>query len=98
VTPLGLKKIDATEDPLKLLAEHFEGLYSGTLGLSSISGGQQAADRALQHLDIRGYADRRASSASSLRHDELSSQGPAGGAPHALPEERTKLNLSITGG
>jgi len=59
VIPLGLKKIDATEDPLKLLAEHFEGLYSGTLGLSSISGGQQAADRALQQLDIRGYADRR---------------------------------------
>jgi hypothetical protein len=26
VTPLGLKKIDATEDPLKLLADHFEGL------------------------------------------------------------------------
>ena len=63
MTPLGLKKIDATEDPLKLLAEHFEGLYSGTLGLSSISGGQQAADRALQQLDIRGYADRRVSEA-----------------------------------
>lgn len=59
VTPLGLKKINATEDPLKLLAAHFEGLYSGTLGLSSIHGGQQAADRALQQLDIRGYADRR---------------------------------------
>ena len=45
-----------TADTLDLIASNFSGLYSGDLGLSSIKGGQAAANIALENLDITGYA------------------------------------------
>jgi deoxyribodipyrimidine photo-lyase len=44
---------------LEIIEREFQGLYSGELGLSSIKGGQTAADYALETLDITGYASRR---------------------------------------
>ena len=44
---------------LEIVEENFAGLYSGELGLSSIKGGQTAADQALATLDITGYAAKR---------------------------------------
>ena len=52
--PLGISR-----DTLDIIEQSFAGLYSGELGLSSISGGQTAADTALANLDITGYAGRR---------------------------------------
>lgn len=46
-------------DPLAIIERDFAGFYSGELGLSSIAGGQTAADAALAALDITGYAARR---------------------------------------
>jgi len=53
-TPLSL---DASV--LQIIERDFQGLFSGELGLSSIKGGQSAADEALATLDIKGYAGRR---------------------------------------
>jgi deoxyribodipyrimidine photo-lyase len=44
---------------LQIIERDFQGLFSGELGLSSIKGGQSAADEALATLDIKGYAGRR---------------------------------------
>ena len=44
---------------LEIIEKNFAGLYSGELGLSSIKGGQTAADQALATLDITGYAAKR---------------------------------------
>lgn len=44
---------------LEIIEREFQGLYLGELGLSSIKGGQTAADLALEELDITGYANRR---------------------------------------
>ncbi len=41
---------------LEIIEKNFGGLYSGELGLSSIKGGQTAADQTLAQLDITGYA------------------------------------------
>ena len=51
--------IDLNRDPLSISESDFAGLYSGELGLSSISGGQTAANLALANLDITRYADQR---------------------------------------
>jgi deoxyribodipyrimidine photo-lyase len=51
--------LDLSADTLHIIARDFEGLYSLELGLSSIKGGQTAADRALGDLDITGYASTR---------------------------------------
>lgn len=48
-----------SQDPLEIIERDFQGLYSGDLGISSISGGQTAANAALKHLDITGYASQR---------------------------------------
>ncbi len=53
------KSLDISLDPLKLIEIHFQGLYSGELGLSSIKGGQSAANLALENLDITRYAEQR---------------------------------------
>ena len=45
--------------PLEIIERDFQGLYSGELGLSSIKGGQTAANAALNNLDITRYADDR---------------------------------------
>lgn len=44
---------------LEIIEKNFGGLYSGELGLSSIKGGQAAADQALAQLDVTGYAAKR---------------------------------------
>ena len=54
-----LKRIDLSDDPLEIIARDFTGLYSGDLGLSSIKGGQSAANEALANLDITRYAEDR---------------------------------------
>ena len=47
------------EDVKTIIERDFQGLYSGTLGLSSVTGGQTAANQALTNLDIAGYATMR---------------------------------------
>ena len=54
-----LKEIDLSGHPLDIIESHFTGLYSGELGLSSIRGGQTAANQALASLDITRYAEQR---------------------------------------
>ena len=51
--------LDLDQDVLEIVEHDFLGLYSGALGLSSIKGGQTAADQALAKLDITGYANSR---------------------------------------
>ncbi|HEY7854456.1 MAG TPA: FAD-binding domain-containing protein [Aquiluna sp.] len=53
------KLLDITADPETIIEREFQGLYSGPIGLSSIKGGQSAADAALASLDITGYANLR---------------------------------------
>lgn len=50
--------IDISGNLEAIVEKQFEGLHSGG-GRSTIRGGQTAADRALEKLDIRGYASRR---------------------------------------
>jgi deoxyribodipyrimidine photo-lyase len=51
--------IHDSQDTLEIIERDFQGLFSGDLGLSSISGGQTAANAALKNLDITGYAHHR---------------------------------------
>ncbi len=51
--------IDLSRLTLDIVEEQFSGLYSGELGLSSIRGGQSAANEALKELDITRYAEDR---------------------------------------
>ena len=51
--------IQKMEDVLVVIERDFQGLYSGALGVSSINGGQTAANEALTNLDITGYANAR---------------------------------------
>jgi len=54
-----LEPININNDVTQIIEENFASLYSGLIGLSSISGGQGAADAALANLDITGYAQDR---------------------------------------
>lgn len=54
-----LTAIDGNREPLEIIERDFAGLYSGALHLSSIKGGQSAANKALAELDITRYADDR---------------------------------------
>lgn len=55
-----MSKLLSLDTPvLEIIERKFQGLYSGELGLSSIKGGQTAADEALATLDITGYAAKR---------------------------------------
>ena len=56
---MSLKIIDVKESALQIIEGQFHGLYSGTLGVSSIKGGQSAANLALENLDITRYAEQR---------------------------------------
>jgi deoxyribodipyrimidine photo-lyase len=49
--------IKESENVLEVIERDFQGLYSGPLGISSIEGGQTAANHALKNLDITGYAN-----------------------------------------
>ena len=51
--------LDLSNDLLETIERDFRGLYSGDLGVSSIAGGQSAANIALANLDITGYANKR---------------------------------------
>ena len=53
------KEIDLGDDALAIIELEFTGLYSGPLQISSIKGGQTAADDALRNLDITRYAEDR---------------------------------------
>ena len=54
-----LKEIDLGDDALAIIEREFTGLYSGPPLISSIKGGQTAADDALRNLDITRYAEDR---------------------------------------
>jgi len=56
---MSLKSLDLNKELLTLISQEFTGLYSGGLKLSSIEGGQSAANAALEALDITRYADQR---------------------------------------
>lgn len=49
-------RLDLSADTLDIVERDFAGLYSGELGLSSVDGGQSAANTALADLDITHYA------------------------------------------
>ena len=52
-----MTKVLSLDAPVhEIIERDFQGLYSGELGLSSIKGGQSAANEALAKLDISGYA------------------------------------------
>ena len=51
--------IQKLEEINAIIERDFKGLYSGALGISSITGGQTAANQALANLDITGYANAR---------------------------------------
>jgi len=51
--------VQKSEDVTAIIERDFAGLYSGALGISSIHGGQTAANQALANLDITGYANMR---------------------------------------
>ena len=45
-----VKQIDVSLNPVELIEKEFSGLHSGKSGLSSISGGQSAADNSLREI------------------------------------------------
>ena len=51
--------LNSASDAAELVGRYFGGLYSGDLAVSSIRGGQSAANAALAALDIAGYASQR---------------------------------------
>lgn len=53
------REIDLSGHTLDIIEKYFSGLFSGELGISSIQGGQTAANKALAELDITRYADQR---------------------------------------
>lgn len=54
-----LMPLDLNHDIRDLIGQKFSGLYSGEIGISSISGGQSAANKALANLDITRYSEDR---------------------------------------
>jgi len=54
-----LKPLNLDADPLEIIQRDFGGLYSGEPGLSTITGGQTAANQALANVDITHYANLR---------------------------------------
>ena len=54
-----LSHLDLSHNVIDIVKQDFSGLYSGVLGISSITGGQTAANQALENLDITGYANAR---------------------------------------
>jgi deoxyribodipyrimidine photo-lyase len=57
--PMRTIDFSSTREVTEIIHKDFSGLFSGELGLSSIKGGQSAANQALAHLDITGYATKR---------------------------------------
>jgi len=51
-----LRSINIESNPIEIIKNEFTSLHSGPIGLSSIKGGQSAANDALAKLDITGYA------------------------------------------
>jgi deoxyribodipyrimidine photo-lyase len=86
-----------------IIQDNFSHLYSGELGLSSISGGQTAADSVLARLDITGYAhhrsevlprNRRGASALSpyIRHNILTLEQVSQAVSQAPYKDREKFH------
>lgn len=93
-------EIDVTEDATALVEKHFSGLHSGG-GISSIRGGQTAANNAFKNLDIRRYAsdrsevlpvNRRGATVLSpyIRHNLLTLQQVWDAVEDAPPKDREK--------
>lgn len=55
-TLMNMPALDLSLDVRELIEKHFKGMYSGEIGVSTIKGGQSAANAALASLDISGYA------------------------------------------
>lgn len=55
-TLMNMPVIDLSLDVRELIEKHFTGMFSGEIGVSSIAGGQSAANAALASLDNSGYA------------------------------------------
>jgi deoxyribodipyrimidine photo-lyase len=103
---MGLQLLDLTMDPLEIIERHFIGAYSGNLALSSIPGGQSAADNALKNLDITGYAklrsevlprDQRGASVLSpyIRHNILTLKEVYDSVNDAPYEDREKFRYEL---
>ena len=58
-TLMNMPALDLSLDVRELIEKHFKGMYSGEIGVSTIKGGQTAANAALASLDILGYAHSR---------------------------------------
>ena len=56
---MSLRRLDLSQNVIDIVKQNFSGLYSGAIGMSEITGGQTAADHALENLDITGYANMR---------------------------------------
>ena len=56
---MSFQQIDLDAPIESIIEQYFSHLYFGELGLSSIPGGQSAADTALANLDITNYAKQR---------------------------------------
>jgi hypothetical protein len=65
------KSLSLNGPVIEIIEREFQGIYSGELGLSSINGGQTAADHALEKLDITGYANRRDCSTKRLANGKI---------------------------
>lgn len=97
---MNFEKLDLTVPEVDLLEKHFSGLHSGG-GVSSIKGGQTAANAALANLDIRRYAsdrsevlplNRRGATVLSpyIRHNLLTLQQVWDTVETAPPKDREK--------
>ena len=56
---MSLSHLDLSHNVIDIVEQNFSGLYSGAIGVSEITGGQTAANQALENLDITGYANMR---------------------------------------
>ena len=94
--------INLHDDVHKIIDKDFRGLFSGDIGVSSISGGQSAANAALAQLDITGYAntrsqvlpkDRRGATVLSpyIRHNILTLDQVYRAVKHAPYKDREKF-------
>lgn len=56
---MSISRLDLSHNVIDVVEQNFSGLYSGAIGVSEITGGQTAANQALENLDITGYANMR---------------------------------------
>jgi len=56
---MSVSRLDLSQSVIDIVKQNFSGLFSGAIGVSEITGGQTAANHALENLDITGYANMR---------------------------------------